>query len=183
MKDALASENAKFKGNAQQDTCEAIRFILNAADQDLNRLKSKDNEQENTSFELVDKDAVESLEDDKVIDYYRQVALSKSQSVISELFYSQLKTTSECIKCGRTQRGIESLSCVPIQLPMEGMIQSGGGKKKGKNKGAANRRILSFEEELDKSNKLEERVRADANSSFWCSKCNEFGDFKKTKEY
>ena len=26
-------------------------------------------------------------------------------------------------------------------------------------------------------------MRADANSTFWCPKCNEFGDFKKTKEY
>lgn len=66
---------------------------------------------------------------------------------------------------------------------MEGYVQSGGGKKKGKNKGAANKRTLSFEEELDKSNKQEERVRADANSSFWCPKCNEFGEFKKRKEY
>jgi len=37
---------------------------------------------------------------------------------------------------------------------MDGLVQSGGGKKKGKNKGAAaNRRTFCFEEELDKSNK------------------------------
>lgn len=105
MKDAMASENAKFKANSQQDTCEALRFILNAADQDLNRLKNEDSKQEDSkgssNFDLVDKDAVESLDDDKVIDFYRQITLSRSQSIISELFYSEIKTTSECIKCGR----------------------------------------------------------------------------------
>ena len=66
---------------------------------------------------------------------------------------------------------------------MDGYVQSGGGKKKGKNKGAANRRTLNFEEELEKGRKSAERVRADANSTFWCPQCNEFGDFEKTKEY
>ena len=113
FKNAIGTLRKQYAGNQTHDTHEFLNYILDGLHEDLNKVKRKPIIQ---SKDLINNDIIDSK--NQWIDFLR-----RNQSVISELFYGQFKSTIVCPnqKCGSVNIVYEPF--ISLSLPLGSKIE------------------------------------------------------------
>ena len=113
FKNAIGTLRKQFAGNHTHDTHEILNYILDGLHEDLNKVKHKPIIQ---SKDIINNDIIDSK--NQWIDFLR-----RNQSVISELFYGQFKSTIVCPnqKCGNVNIVYEPF--ISLSLPLGSKIE------------------------------------------------------------
>ncbi|KFA74953.1 hypothetical protein S40288_02221, partial [Stachybotrys chartarum IBT 40288] len=118
FKHTVGSCRATFQGWAQHDSHEFLAFLLDALQEDLNRIEKKPyiEKPDSTDDMINDPQAIREMAD-KVWDITRQ----RDDSVIADLFTGMYKSTLKCPDCGKISITFDPFNNLTLQLPVEDM--------------------------------------------------------------
>ncbi|XP_055844484.1 ubiquitin carboxyl-terminal hydrolase 32 isoform X2 [Episyrphus balteatus] len=103
----------QFAGGGQHDSQELLEWMLDALHEDLNRVTEK------PYSELKDSDG----RPDKVVAFEAwSQHHSRNQSIVTDLFYGQLKSKVSCLCCGRESVRFDPFSLLSLPLPVENYL-------------------------------------------------------------
>ena len=109
LKALVTLVNPLFEGRMQHDSQEALQTLLEGVHQDLNRVKERPkglqvNDSEGRRDEIVAKEAWD-------------VSTAREQSVVSDLFMGQFRSTTKCLECGRENHKFDCYQMVSLPIP------------------------------------------------------------------
>ncbi|CAH0549675.1 unnamed protein product [Brassicogethes aeneus] len=99
-----------FSGGGQHDSQELLAWLLDALHEDLNRVTKKQ------YIELKDSGG---RPDEIVAEEAWQLHMARDHSIITDLFYGQLKSKVTCQTCGHESVRFDPFSLLSLPLPME----------------------------------------------------------------
>lgn len=108
VKRAVGQINTQFSGYAQNDSQELISTLLDALHEDQNRVKNK------PYIELAD---AAGRPDEEVAAEAWAGHLERNNSIITDLFHGQFKSTVRCPSCGRVSVTFDPFCAVSVPLP------------------------------------------------------------------
>ena len=101
-----------FNNNNQHDSSELLLFLLNYLHDEINKDKSKGN---NSFYEPPKKD---SESDISASQRFWNLFKKKNNSIITDLFYGQLRNVTRCLTCGHSITTFEIFNVLPIEIPI-----------------------------------------------------------------
>jgi hypothetical protein len=108
VKRAVGQINTQFSGYAQNDSQELISTLLDALHEDQNRVKNK------PYIELPD---ANGRPDEEVAAEAWKAHLARNNSIVTDLFHGQFKSTVRCPACGRVSVTFDPFCAVSVPLP------------------------------------------------------------------
>lgn len=108
VKRAVGQINTQFSGYAQNDSQELISTLLDALHEDQNRVKNK------PYIELPD---ANGRPDEEVAAEAWKAHLQRNNSIVTDLFHGQFKSTVRCPACGRVSVTFDPFCAVSVPLP------------------------------------------------------------------
>ncbi|CAG9854986.1 unnamed protein product [Phyllotreta striolata] len=109
----ISKYSPNFQDGGQHDSQELLAWLLDALHEDLNRVAIKQ------YTELKDSNG---RPDEVVADEAWQQHLSRDHSIITDLFYGQLKSKVTCQTCGHESVRFDIFNVLSLPLPMESYI-------------------------------------------------------------
>jgi ubiquitin C-terminal hydrolase len=100
-----------FNNNNQHDSSEFLMFLLNFLHDEINKDKSKGS----TSFYEPPKKENES--DISASQRFWNLFKKKNNSIITDLFYGQIRNITRCLSCGHSVTTFEIFNILPIEIP------------------------------------------------------------------
>ena len=116
FKEKLSQENPLFAGIAANDSKDLINFLIERFHKELNVIKNPNIINEN--YEVTQND---QLNEQKMLTLFTKEFAAKYNSIISNLFYGLLKTTSQCQGCKMFKYNFQVYSF--IEFPLERVNQ------------------------------------------------------------
>ncbi|XP_078378951.1 ubiquitin carboxyl-terminal hydrolase 2-like isoform X2 [Oculina patagonica] len=107
----------RFMGYNQQDAQEFLRFLVEGLHDDLNQVKSK------PKYTLCEYD--DSLSDHQNAEKSWKNYLSRDNSLMTDLFVGQLKSTLKCCNCGYASVTFDPFWDLSLPIPRSGRRSSG----------------------------------------------------------
>ena len=101
-----------FNNNNQHDSSELLIFLLNYLQDEINKDKSKGN---NSFYEPPKKD---SESDISASQRFWNLFKKKNNSIITDLFYGQLRNVTRCLSCGHSITTFEIFNVLFIDIPI-----------------------------------------------------------------
>ena len=116
FKQIIGKYGPSFSGYGQQDTQEFLLFLLDGLQEDLNRvLKKPYIEKPDSTDEMVHNPTALAEMADKCWDIYK----ARNDSVITDLFAGQYKSTVVCPVCDKVSIIFDPFNNLTVQLPIE----------------------------------------------------------------
>jgi ubiquitin C-terminal hydrolase len=100
-----------FNNNNQHDSSEFLMFLFNFLHDEINKDKSKGS----TSFYEPPKKENES--DISASQRFWNLFKKKNNSIITDLFYGQIRNITRCLSCGHSVTTFEIFNILPIEIP------------------------------------------------------------------
>ncbi|KAH7329234.1 hypothetical protein B0I35DRAFT_456639 [Stachybotrys elegans] len=116
FKNTVGRCRSTFSGWGQQDSHEFLAFLLDALQEDLNRIKEKPyiEKPDSTDDMINNPEAIREMAD-KVWDITRR----RDDSIIADLFTGMYKSTLKCPECGKISITFDPFNNLTLQLPVE----------------------------------------------------------------
>lgn len=109
----------QFDNNLQQDAHEFLTVVLDTLHQQFNRV-------ENENEMIMDENVLESIYSSQALILSRGISQTYwnshkkfNDSIITDLFFGQLKSTLHCLNCGETYSTFEPFSSLGLPIPNE----------------------------------------------------------------
>ena len=116
FKQVIGKYGPSFSGYGQQDTQEFLLFLLDGLQEDLNRvLKKPYTEKPDSTDEMVHNPTALAGMADECWDIYK----ARNDSVITDLFAGQYKSTVVCPVCDKVSIIFDPFNNLTVQLPIE----------------------------------------------------------------
>ena len=112
IKYAICDLTNIFNNNNQHDSSEFLMFLLNFLHDEINKDKSKGS----TSFYEPPKKENES--DISASQRFWNLFKKKNNSIITDLFYGQIRNITRCLSCGHSVTNFEIFNILPIEIPI-----------------------------------------------------------------
>ena len=112
IKYAICDLTNIFNNNNQHDSSEFLMFLLNFLHDEINKDKSKGS----TSFYEPPKKENES--DISASQRFWNLFKKKNNSIITDLFYGQIRNITRCLSCGHSVTTFEIFNILPIEIPI-----------------------------------------------------------------
>eukprot|EP01138_Halocafeteria_seosinensis_P000403 gb/GECG01000416.1/.p1 GENE.gb/GECG01000416.1/~~gb/GECG01000416.1/.p1 ORF type:complete len:552 (+),score=58.79 gb/GECG01000416.1/:1-1656(+) len=112
----------RFAGFDQQDAQEFLRFLLDALNDDLNRVRSK------IPYKELDESPDQS--DREVSEEWWDYHCKRNNSIVNDLFGGQLKSEVKCLSCGAVSRCFDPFLDLSLQIPQS--VQAAGRRSSGR---------------------------------------------------
>lgn len=106
---SLRKQSVDFSGYLQQDAHETLMRLLDYLHEDLNRVKSKP---------IVDSVTGTGENDEEVAEKSWENHKLRNDSIVSDLFHGQLKSTLVCPKCGRCVSIFDPFVSISVPVPV-----------------------------------------------------------------
>ena len=113
FKEKLSQENILFAGITANDSRDLINFLLQRFHSELN-LINKDNNCDENDFNFTQN---EQLDENKMLNLFKNEFKINFNSIISQLFYGILETKSQCLKCKNFKYNFQTYNF--IEFPLE----------------------------------------------------------------
>ena len=105
-----------FRPNIQYDAHEFLSLFLDTLHEDINRISNK------PYIELKERQIGE--DDKKAADRWWKCHKLREDSIVSDLFYGQLKSDIKCLCCGKNSITYDPFMFLPLPLPLESSIKT-----------------------------------------------------------
>ena len=116
FKQVIGKYGPSFSGYGQQDSQEFLLFLLDGLQEDLNRVQKKPYiEKPDSTDEMVHNPTALAEMADKCWDIYKK----RNDSVITDLFAGQYKSTVVCPVCAKVSIIFDPFNNLTVQLPIE----------------------------------------------------------------
>jgi len=115
FKKTLSKENPLFSGIAANDSKDLINFLIERFHKELNEVNEENN------FNNNDIKQIDQLNEQKMLEIFKNEFKEKKNSIISKLFYGILETKSQCQNCKFIKFNFQIFSF--IEFPLEKVNQ------------------------------------------------------------
>ena len=120
FKEKLSQENPLFAGINANDSKDLINFLIERLHNELNIIKNE-NELQNINYNNSILQNINQLNEQKMLDIFKNEYKIKYNSIISNSFYGILETKSQCQKCKNIKYNFQVYSF--IEFPLERVNQ------------------------------------------------------------
>ena len=110
IRKVLTTENNKFDGNKEMETCEILNFLLGKMHKELNQINNVIKFNKGESYEI------ESYNKNEAIIKFSNASKQKNKSAVFDYFFGIMKTKSICLKCETPQFSFNHFYFVSFNL-------------------------------------------------------------------